>query len=136
MGVRESPKKVEGAYIQPLPTLPPGERFHGRLGLYLQGGHLAFFRRPGSASNDVDDGASVESLASPWECTGFVSDLAWAAGQRLTPCLAFRSEGAYKVRLARISKTPPGVPLRPGISQAIGWNGLDWEADPLTTGDG
>merc|ERR1711972_1155807 len=26
--VREAPRKVDGAYIQPLPTVPPGRRFH------------------------------------------------------------------------------------------------------------
>merc|ERR1719440_90161 len=45
--VREAPRKVEGSYIQPLSTTPPGRRFEGSMGLYLHGGHLAFFRRCG-----------------------------------------------------------------------------------------
>merc|ERR1719188_228628 len=43
--VREAPRRVEGAYIQPLPSLPPGQAFFGLLGLYLFQGNLAFFRR-------------------------------------------------------------------------------------------
>lgn len=142
--VREAPRKVEGAYIQPLPTLSPGERFHGFLGLYLQGGNLAFFRRSvGSAAvlDRVNSGAGGSSVSSKWECTGFVSDLSWATGRRLTPCLAFRSEGAYQARIARICGQPP---LHPEAwnsrvpPSALGWNGLDWEADPNdpTNGEG
>eukprot|EP00930_Biecheleria_cincta_P091242 TRINITY_DN8075_c0_g2_i1.p1 TRINITY_DN8075_c0_g2~~TRINITY_DN8075_c0_g2_i1.p1 ORF type:complete len:312 (+),score=45.39 TRINITY_DN8075_c0_g2_i1:23-937(+) len=43
--VREAPRKVEGAYIQPLPTVPPGRPFHGIMGLFLHRGRLAFYRR-------------------------------------------------------------------------------------------
>jgi len=126
--VRESPRKVEGAYIQPLPTLSSGERFHGLLGLYLHGGHLAFFRR------SITGIASGTAELGPWESTGFVSDLAWATGRRLTPCLAFRSEGAYRVRIARIGGVSP-MPLEAWSAggpngRDLGWSGLDWEADP------
>ncbi|CAK9066106.1 unnamed protein product [Durusdinium trenchii] len=43
--VREAPRKVEGAYIQPLPTVTTGRPFHGLMGLYLYQDRLAFFRR-------------------------------------------------------------------------------------------
>merc|ERR1719149_273254 len=73
--VREAPRKVEGAYIQPLSTLPPGRRFHGIMGLYLYSGSLAFFRKCTSGSAEA---GNLE--VGPWETTGFVSDLSWAEG--------------------------------------------------------
>jgi len=100
--VREAPRKVEGAYIQPLSTLPPGRRFHGIMGLYLYSGSLAFFRR---CANELVDGAPVEF--GPWETTGFVTDLSWAEGRRLTPSLAFRGEGEYSVKILRVGTQPP-----------------------------
>jgi hypothetical protein len=170
--VRESPRKVEGAYIQPLPTLPPGDRFQGLLGFFLQKGRMAFFRRfsGGSAAGPSRDtqagaaevgtragGADAAAAAMPgnnahvlgegveeveeesqaakaglWETTGFISDLAWATGRWLTPCLAFRSEGAYQVRITQIGGPPP-LHLEAPSAQALrelGWNSLDWEADP------
>jgi hypothetical protein len=148
--VRESPRKVEGAYIQPLPTLPPGDRFQGLLGFFLQKGRMAFFRRfsGGSAAMPVNtpshhvsgDGQGPEEAedearaakAGLWETTGFISDLAWATGRWLTPCLAFRSEGAYQVRITQIGGPPP-ISLQAPSAQALkdlGWNSLDWEADP------
>jgi hypothetical protein len=100
--VREAPRKVEGAYIQPLSTLPPGRRFHGVMGLYLFSGSLAFFRR---CTNSLVDGGSQDM--GPWETTGFVSDLTWAEGRRLTPSLAFRGEGEYSVKILRVDTQPP-----------------------------
>ncbi|CAE7889369.1 unnamed protein product [Symbiodinium microadriaticum] len=129
--VREAPRKVEGAYIQPLPTVTTGRPFHGLMGLYLCKDRLAFFRRCEVPAAPVEGGAQSDSntppgLAGgrffpplrgrpepdrtemgPWETTGFVSDLDWAEGRRLTPCLAFRDEGAYCVRIVRIGATPP-----------------------------
>eukprot|EP00929_Paragymnodinium_shiwhaense_P084328 TRINITY_DN4507_c0_g2_i1.p1 TRINITY_DN4507_c0_g2~~TRINITY_DN4507_c0_g2_i1.p1 ORF type:complete len:581 (-),score=85.55 TRINITY_DN4507_c0_g2_i1:125-1867(-) len=312
--VREAPRKVEGAYIQPLPTVPPGRRFHGLMGLYLRRGRLAFFRRcmggpsvappstaapaggdaaaPASSSTanpasaegssssssssststsssstapatsstpeavpsassssphreptpralavdssasatgassssassssavafstyavaglplerlprsprgspsssgtsgrtgdaplvlperltlpppplhippteqpgDADDGDGVYFLDAsdrppqgplelgPWETTGFVSDLGWAEGRRLTPCLAFRDEGAYRVRVVCVGTTPPLMPDERwapegprreipggGGDDALstgGWSGFDWEVGP------
>eukprot|EP00445_Apocalathium_hangoei_P020450 CAMPEP_0203895484 /NCGR_PEP_ID=MMETSP0359-20131031/38333_1 /ASSEMBLY_ACC=CAM_ASM_000338 /TAXON_ID=268821 /ORGANISM="Scrippsiella Hangoei, Strain SHTV-5" /LENGTH=525 /DNA_ID=CAMNT_0050817965 /DNA_START=88 /DNA_END=1665 /DNA_ORIENTATION=- len=134
--VRESPRKVEGAYITPLPTLPPGERFHGKLGLFLCGGQLAFFRRRVYDESTSIFRTSYVKRTGPWECTGFVSDLAWAAGRRLTPCLAFRNEGAYRVGIAPRLGTAPPLPVEAWhIRQSgedLGWSGLDWEADPDT----
>merc|ERR1712146_705712 len=84
--VREAPRKVEGAYIQPLPTVLPGRRFHGLMGLYLHRGRLAFFRKCVSGLMETQDtftatlervfnGASAQ--LGPWETTGFISDLSW-----------------------------------------------------------
>jgi len=136
--VRESPRKVEGAYIQPLPALSQGERFHGFLGLYLQRGKLAFFRRSmvsWAGQEDEPEGTSFrrpkpEPGSDVWESTGFISDLSWASGTRLTPCLAFRHEGAYAVRIASLAESPP-MPVEAfgaGYSESS-WNALDWEAD-------
>jgi hypothetical protein len=122
--VREAPRKVEGAYIQPLSTLPPGRRFHGIMGLYLYSGSLAFFRR---CANSLVEGGSME--LGPWETTGFVSDLSWAEGRRLTPSLAFRGEGEYSVKILRVDTEPPLSVGRPSAEQHgnVGWSGFDWE---------
>lgn len=122
--VCETPRKVEGAYIQPLNTTTPGLGFEGSMGLYLRGGHLAFFRKHANSSKD---GKDVE--AGPWESTGFVTDLTWAEGRRLTPCLAFRDEGTYHVRMICVSSRPPIMPERNGIAyEETSWSGLDWDA--------
>lgn len=119
--VREAPRKVEGAYIQPLSTTPPGRRFEGSMGLYLQNGHLAFFRRCAQGENDLEPEA--------WESTGFITDLTWAEGRRLTPCLAFRDEGAYKVRVVKVGSRPPLRPVKTKMAyDEASWSGLDWEA--------
>eukprot|EP00403_Amphidinium_massartii_P008455 CAMPEP_0178426884 /NCGR_PEP_ID=MMETSP0689_2-20121128/29460_1 /TAXON_ID=160604 /ORGANISM="Amphidinium massartii, Strain CS-259" /LENGTH=368 /DNA_ID=CAMNT_0020048575 /DNA_START=1 /DNA_END=1104 /DNA_ORIENTATION=+ len=107
--IQESPRKVEGAYIQPLATTPATQRFQGSMGLFLHCGHLAFFRRC-AAAVDSADGAAMEQGA--WESTGFITDLAWAEGRQLTPCLAFRDAGAYHVRLVRMGAEPPLPPQR------------------------
>lgn len=129
--VRESPRKVEGAYVQPLSTSPAGRRFEGSMGLLLQGGRLAFFRRCVVA----DEGG--ETKVGPWESTGFIADLAWAEGRRLTPCLAFRDEGAYCVRVVRVCNQPPQVHQKLETTHDdASWSGLDWEAGrtPATEG--
>jgi len=167
--VREAPRKVEGAYTQPLPTVAPGKRFHGLMGLYLRQGHLAFFRRcsaalavgsalpgaegrpasaapaaaNGAASVSASASASAGKLLSRWETTGFVSDLAWAEGRCLTPCLAFRDEGAYRVRVVRVGPDPP-IPLDcvadaragGGDQREVGWSGFDWEVGAPAAVDG
>lgn len=126
--VQEAPRKVEGAYIQPLPATTPGWRFEGLMGLYLLGGHLAFFRRcSGNSSN------GEQSTPGVWETTGFITDLTWAEGRRLTPCLTFRDEGAYKVRIVRVASEPPLKPARTVMAyKDSSWSGLDWEADQPT----
>lgn len=121
--VREAPRKVEGAYIQPLATITPGQGFEGTVGLYLRNGHLAFFRRRSTRRG------SKEPELGPWETTGFVTDLTWAEGQRLTPCLAFRNEGAYRVRMTCVGSRPPLVPERTaGAYDEANWSSLDWDA--------
>mmetsp|Transcript_27250 Transcript_27250/g.71788 ORF Transcript_27250/g.71788 Transcript_27250/m.71788 type:complete len:373 (-) Transcript_27250:538-1656(-) len=145
MKVREAPRKVEGAYIQPLPMLPPGKRFIGRLGLYLLRGRIAFVRRSAlrlaaddedllRATRGLDGNSDPEVMAKeaslelgPWETTGFVSDLAWAAGRRLTPCLAFRDAGGYRVQIASVSTEPPlPIERNSGADGTLGWCGFDW----------
>eukprot|EP00747_Dinoflagellata_sp_TGD_P187454 gnl/TRDRNA2_/TRDRNA2_45135_c0_seq1.p1 gnl/TRDRNA2_/TRDRNA2_45135_c0~~gnl/TRDRNA2_/TRDRNA2_45135_c0_seq1.p1 ORF type:complete len:388 (-),score=41.02 gnl/TRDRNA2_/TRDRNA2_45135_c0_seq1:206-1342(-) len=124
--VREAPRKVEGAYIQPLSTTPPGRRFEGSMGLYLHAGHLAFFRRCSTI-------VAGKTEMGPWESTGFVTDLRWAEGRRLTPCLAFRDEGAYRVHVARIGAIPPIPPGQMVTAyEDRNWSGLDWEAGQMT----
>jgi len=122
--VREAPRKVEGAYIQPLSTLPPGRRFHGIIGLYLYSGSLAFFRR---CANGAVEGGVMD--LGPWETTGFVSDLSWAEGRRLTPSLAFRGEGEYSVKILCVGTQPPVAVGRPSaeLHSSVGWSGFDWE---------
>lgn len=122
--VREAPRKVEGAYIQPLATITAGQGFEGSMGLYLRGGHLAFFRRH---YRTTGEGEAPELGA--WETTGFVTDLSWAEGRRLTPCLAFRNEGSYQVRMVCVSSTPPLMPERTAAAYQDGnWSSLDWDA--------
>merc|ERR1711870_90726 len=43
--VNETPRRVEGSYIQPLGTTNGSPGFAGRMGIFFQGGHLAFFRQ-------------------------------------------------------------------------------------------
>jgi len=152
--VREVPRKVEGAYIQSLTSVPPGQRFRGRIGLFLHRGRLSFFRRcvadmlnPPQAADANEDASWVgNALASesrdvdenglgPWEATGFISDISWAEG-RLTPCLAFRDEGDYQVAIVNIGTQPP-LPIQDWSAEddkTIGWSGFDWEVGPLTPG--
>jgi len=122
--VREVPRKVEGAYIQPLSTLPPGRRFHGIVGLYLYSGSLAFFRR---CANTLVPGGGME--LGPWETTGFVTDFSWAEGRRVTPSLAFRGEGEYSVKILRVDTQPPLALGRPNaeLQSKVGWSIFDWE---------
>jgi len=122
--IREAPRKVEGTYIQPLTTITSGQGFEGSMGLYLQGGHLAFFRRHSATSAD---GSTTEK--GDWECTGFVTDLSWAEGRRLTPCLAFRDVGDYHLRTTRIDSSPP-IELKEttlAYKDSL-WRSLDWDA--------
>lgn len=141
--VREAPRKVEGAYIQPLPTVTTGRPFHGLMGLYLYQDRLAFFRRCELPLTGLDREAnpmqlqlmpgSAQGPLGPWETTGFVSDLDWAEGRRLTPCLAFRDEGAYRVRVVQIGATPP-LDVQKATRQdakvtdwRTSWSDFDWE---------
>lgn len=111
--LKEPQGKVEAAYIQPLREIPLGERFQGSMGCYILDGHVAFLRRFASG---------------PWETTGFVTGLAWAHGNCLTPCLAFRDEGAYKVSIKHIGHMPPIEHTVPPMSYNLSdWTVLDWD---------
>eukprot|EP00931_Biecheleriopsis_adriatica_P026592 TRINITY_DN16164_c0_g1_i1.p1 TRINITY_DN16164_c0_g1~~TRINITY_DN16164_c0_g1_i1.p1 ORF type:complete len:386 (-),score=81.62 TRINITY_DN16164_c0_g1_i1:164-1321(-) len=122
--VREEPGKVEEAYIQeiqPLATITAGQGFEGSMGLYLRGGHLAFFRRHYRSTGDANEAPELGA----WETTGFVTDLSWAEGHRLTPCLVFRNEGSYQVRMVCVSYTPPVMPERTEAAYQDGnWSSL------------
>jgi len=96
--VLETPRAVVGKYIHLL-TSSPDMRFEGTIGIFLKGGHLAFFRR----WNRFHAGVDLE----PWETTGFCSDLGWAKGPRLSLCLAFRDEGQYHVCISKLAREPP-----------------------------
>jgi len=122
--VREAPRKVEGAYIQPLTTITSGQGFVGSMGLYLCGGHLAFFRRH---SNVASETKSDEP--SPWESTGYVTDLSWAEGRQLTPCLAFRDVGTYQVHITYVGSAPPVATERTTSAyEESSWRSLHWDA--------
>jgi len=124
--VREAPRKVEGAYIQPLTTITSGQGFVGSMGLYLCGGHLAFFRRHAVVNKD-SDGKDPE--VTPWESTGFVTDLSWAEGRQLTPCLAFRDVGTYHVQITYVGATPPVATERTTSAyDESSWRSLHWDA--------
>eukprot|EP00927_Polykrikos_kofoidii_P050869 TRINITY_DN44715_c0_g1_i1.p1 TRINITY_DN44715_c0_g1~~TRINITY_DN44715_c0_g1_i1.p1 ORF type:complete len:403 (-),score=63.00 TRINITY_DN44715_c0_g1_i1:140-1273(-) len=147
--VQEAPRKVSGAYIQTLPVVPPGRPFHGFMGLFLCKGRIAFFRRCrcGPTSSWLgedeleDDSAENKFKLGPWETTGFVSDVDWAEGSRLTPCLAFRDEGAYRVRVVGVGTVPPVLPPLHGAGKGgytdteddlrrdVAWSSFDWEDD-------
>jgi len=130
--VNEVPRKVEGFYIQPLDTITDGQCFEGSIGFYYCAGHLAFFRRHSQTpAGQADDGSIGEPQLGPWETTGFVTDISWAEGCRLTPCLAFRNEGAYKVRMVRRGVYPPIMPARNVSAYRDPWNRLDWDATEM-----
>lgn len=102
--VRETPRAIEGKYIHLLPPAAVGRRFQGSMGLYLRGGHLAFFRRwrPEAPGRVTKEGA--------WETTGFCTDLKWSHGERLSLCLAFRDSGPYRVSISKVGTEVPLVP--------------------------
>jgi len=154
--VRELPRAIEGTYIHLLPAAPPGRRFEGTMGLYLStAGHLAFFRRwaaaavaggeyatasgtstaaPRSVATGTDGTAApllaVAATELPWETTGFCTDLKWAQGPRLSLCLAFRDNGAYRVRISQVGRQPPIIPMRSAEAyQEDRWNLLYGDDD-------
>ena len=57
-----------------------------------------------------------------------------AEGRRLTPCLAFRDEGSYRVRVVRVGQSPPLPPERWNVDGdvEVGWSGFDWEVGAPT----
>merc|ERR1719191_993033 len=116
--IQESPRRVKGAYIEPLE--PKLDRFEGKMGLYVRNGHIAFFRKYKQKESESED--------EPWESTGFVIDLSWADGKRLTPCLAFRDEGPYCVHVVRVDSCPPIQPEKMVAAYLEkNWSELNWE---------
>merc|ERR1719498_528872 len=110
------------------------------MGFYLHRGRLSFFRRcmrgltePQHHSSST---AASDDETEPWETTGAISDLSWAEGRRLTPCLAFRDECAYRVRVVCVGSQPPipverwNVEDETGACNESGWSGFDWEVFP------
>lgn len=63
-----------------------------------------------SSSDEWSGGDGDSEKMGPWETTGFVTDMRWAQGGRATPCISFRDEGSYRVRIARVGGEPPVVP--------------------------
>jgi len=123
--VRELPRAIEGSYLHLLPAASPARCFVGAMGLYFLDGHLAFFRRwRGVADADTSrsDTSPEAAEEQPWETTGFVTDLQWAQGHRLSVCLAFRDEGPYRVRIIRVGRRPP---LKPERSE-LAYRGDSW----------
>lgn len=120
--IQESPRRVKGAYIQPLEPKP--DSFEGNMGLFVYKGQIAFFRRWQRKDSEKEE--------HPWESTGFIIGVSWAEGRRLSPCLAFRNEGSYKVRLSRVDSAPPFWPQKTTEAfEEANWMELNWEgAEP------
>mmetsp|Transcript_99880 Transcript_99880/g.156151 ORF Transcript_99880/g.156151 Transcript_99880/m.156151 type:complete len:411 (+) Transcript_99880:57-1289(+) len=102
----------------------------------------------GAAGDGADRGAPLVPVAPPdarpamqssaahaleepsWETTGFCTDLRWAQGQRLSLCLAFRDDGQYNVRIAKVGRSPPVPPHRSEAAyQDEKWNHLYGDDD-------
>lgn len=86
----------------------------------------------------AEPAAATPAVANPdamavepsWETTGFCTDLKWASGQRLSLCLAFRDDGQYHVRIARVGRNPPVSPHRSEAAYQDGkWNHLYGDDD-------
>merc|ERR1719507_2218621 len=53
-----------------------------------------------------------------------------AEGKRLTPCLAFRNEGRYRVSAVSVVSQPPLAPQRTAMAyDEASWSSLNWDAD-------
>merc|ERR1712096_350365 len=89
---------------------PRQASFEGRMGLFVCNGHIAFFRH-NSWESVENQGPGIKTWCGSdengWETTGFVSDLSWAKDRKLTPCVAFRNEGPYRVKVVRMDSHPP-----------------------------
>jgi len=124
--VKESPRVIEGSYIQLLPQQSEGTSFEGSMGLLVQGGQIAFFRRWKArepTQSEAQQEAATEAVEQPpWETTGFCTDLSWVQGDLLSICLAFRDEGEYHVKLACVGSEPPLKAVR----NADAFNAKKW----------
>jgi len=100
-------------FCQVMPEAPPDCFFSGKLGIYVQGGRVAFFRRwhhdpvLDKAVADADDGIQEEEFR-PWESSGFLTGLSWARGRRLSICVdsPFPRLGHHVV-VTQVSRYPP-----------------------------
>eukprot|EP00930_Biecheleria_cincta_P085828 TRINITY_DN75196_c0_g1_i1.p1 TRINITY_DN75196_c0_g1~~TRINITY_DN75196_c0_g1_i1.p1 ORF type:complete len:476 (+),score=62.26 TRINITY_DN75196_c0_g1_i1:227-1654(+) len=97
---RTGPHQCQGFRILVLPYIPGaelGERFLGRLGVFLRSDSVAFYRRSSSA------------MSGQWETSGFFSfaDCGWNSEHKVRACIAFRDEGTYSIRQTRLSWHPP-----------------------------
>jgi hypothetical protein len=63
-----------------------------------------------------------------WESTGFLRSSRWIEGGLLTPCVAFRNPGEYKVRISniRVCSRPLHAMIHPG---ALAWKPIAWMLD-------
>jgi len=73
---------------------------------------------------------ALDVVSPDWETTGFCTDLSWASGKRLSLCLAFRDDGQYNVRIARVGRDPPIIPPKSEAAYQDGkWNHLYGDDD-------
>ena len=104
---------VTGRFARVLPPCPSfASTANTRLSLFVASDlSVEFFRRCGTQ----------------WDCTGPVCDSSWVTGEQITPCIAFRECGPYKVTLRKYS-----VCHRPLVgnmkSDAPVWKSLDGSA--------
>jgi hypothetical protein len=92
----------ERTYIRLLPAAPPRHCFEGTMGLYLQNGQVAFFRRTSPFF--------AYPMNHAWETTGFCTVLESTPVQRLSLCIVFHDEGRVHVRNPKIGRSPPIPP--------------------------
>jgi len=130
----DSPDSITGDYIQMLPSKNPEKPFQGHVGLYLQGDRLSFLRwcvqadahMEHAVPEDTRDVHRSRETDRGWECTGFVSDLSWASGRLLRPCLAFCHKGTHEIRIAHVGRHPPVMPRSLDLPGPSRWTSFDW----------
>jgi hypothetical protein len=129
--IQDSPRRLKCVYYHPLK--PRQAPFEGRMGLFVCNGHIAFFRRYSWESAE-NQGPGVRRWCghddNAWETTGFVSDLTWAKDRKLTPCVAFRNGGSYRVRVVRMDSRPPIWPEKArGAYEDSNWSTFIWDSE-------
>eukprot|EP00746_Dinoflagellata_sp_MGD_P013433 gnl/MRDRNA2_/MRDRNA2_129033_c0_seq1.p1 gnl/MRDRNA2_/MRDRNA2_129033_c0~~gnl/MRDRNA2_/MRDRNA2_129033_c0_seq1.p1 ORF type:complete len:499 (+),score=64.11 gnl/MRDRNA2_/MRDRNA2_129033_c0_seq1:94-1590(+) len=129
--IQDSPRRLKCVYYHPLK--PRQAPFEGRMGLFVCNGHIAFFRRYSWESAETQ-GPGVRRWCgndeNAWETTGFVSDLTWAKDRKLTPCVAFRNGGSYRVKVVRMDSRPPIWPQKAtGAYEESNWSTFIWDSE-------
>merc|ERR1719428_472395 len=129
--IQDAPRKLKCVYYHPLK--PRQAPFEGRMGLFVCNGHIAFFRRYSWESAETQ-GPGVTRWCgndeNAWETTGFVSDLTWAKDRKLTPCVAFRNGGSYRVKVVRMDSRPPIWPDKAtGAYEESNWSTFIWDSE-------